>query len=129
MFAFRTAGNITLRKVGRYVIGISAFGIGVSFTIGKVFAYERKLDWEKFMAKPLTDIEELERNSGSMRSRMELMILSTQAEICKNLSSIDGQEFRVDRWERKQGGGGISCVIQDGNSCGYAWIFSNFLEI
>ena len=25
-----------------------------------------------------------------------------------------GKKFRVDRWLRKEGGGGITCVLQDG---------------
>ena len=114
MFAFRAVASISIRKAGKYLIGFSAFGIGASFTIGTVAAYERKLDWSSFMAKPLTAIEELEMNSESMRTRMELMILGIQTEVCKKISAIDGQKFRIDRWERKEGGGGISCVIQDG---------------
>ena len=77
------------------------------------------------MAKPLTAIEELEMKSENMRTRMELMVLGIQAEVCKKISAIDGQKFRIDRWERK-GGGGILCVIQDGEllaSCYYYYYY------
>ena len=26
-----------------------------------------------------------------------------------------GQKFRVDRWTREEGGGGVTCIIQDGH--------------
>ncbi|PVD28601.1 hypothetical protein C0Q70_11194 [Pomacea canaliculata] len=50
------------------------------------------------MAQPLTDVEKLE-----------------QAEFCKALEEQDGEKkFQVDKWYRKEGGGGITCVLQDG---------------
>ncbi|EDO41336.1 predicted protein [Nematostella vectensis] len=66
------------------------------------------------MGKPLTDIKTLEKNKDSMRTKMEVMILKAQGEICRKLSDLDGKKFQVDRWERQQGGGGMTCVIQDG---------------
>ena len=75
------------------------------------------VDSSKFMAEPLTVPSTLWNNLNHMKSRMEVMILGVQADICRTLAAIDGQEFRVDRWLRKEGGGGISCVLQDGKSC------------
>ncbi|XP_061682174.1 oxygen-dependent coproporphyrinogen-III oxidase, mitochondrial isoform X2 [Syngnathoides biaculeatus] len=51
---------------------------------------------------------------GEMCTRMEMLIMDTQAEFCKALQEVDGGTFKVDRWERTEGGGGISCVMQDG---------------
>jgi Coproporphyrinogen III oxidase len=39
-----------------------------------------------------------------------------QAEFCRALEAEEDEEtkFIVDRWERSEGGGGITCVMQDG---------------
>ena len=50
----------------------------------------------------------------SMRLRMERFVKEKQAEIVQALEQIDGNHFRIDRWERKEGGEGVSCVLQDG---------------
>ncbi|KYO22353.1 oxygen-dependent coproporphyrinogen-III oxidase, mitochondrial [Alligator mississippiensis] len=51
-----------------------------------------------------------------MRSRVELLLMETQARVCRALAQLDGAAaFSVDSWERQEGGGGISCVLQDGN--------------
>ncbi|KAG8450297.1 hypothetical protein GDO86_002810 [Hymenochirus boettgeri] len=66
-----------------------------------------------FMAPPVTPLEGL--RSPDMKSRMELLIMETQAEVCRALAEVDGgASFIVDRWQREEGGGGISCVLQDG---------------
>ena len=49
-----------------------------------------------------------------MRLRMEALIKSEQEKIVQELEKIDGKRFRIDRWNRPAGGGGISCVLQDG---------------
>ncbi|KAG7230707.1 hypothetical protein INR49_019520 [Caranx melampygus] len=67
-----------------------------------------------FMSHPVTDISVLQGRKEEMRTRMEMLIMETQAEFCKALEEVDGGVFKVDRWERKEGGGGISCVMQDG---------------
>ncbi|XP_040897158.1 oxygen-dependent coproporphyrinogen-III oxidase, mitochondrial [Toxotes jaculatrix] len=67
-----------------------------------------------FMSPPVTDISVLQRMKGEMRTRMEILIMETQAEFCRALQKVDGGTFKVDRWDRKEGGGGISCVMQDG---------------
>lgn len=50
-----------------------------------------------------------------MRLRMEDFILKQQKIIVKELEKIDGKKFRVDTWSRDAGGGGVSCVLQEGN--------------
>uniref|UniRef100_A0AAQ6IJH5 Oxygen-dependent coproporphyrinogen-III oxidase, mitochondrial n=1 Tax=Anabas testudineus TaxID=64144 RepID=A0AAQ6IJH5_ANATE len=67
-----------------------------------------------FMCPPVTDISVLQGRKEDMRTRMEMLIMETQAEFCKALEKVDGGKFKVDRWERNEGGGGISCVMQDG---------------
>ncbi|KAK7889473.1 hypothetical protein WMY93_025033 [Mugilogobius chulae] len=67
-----------------------------------------------FMSPPVTDMNVLQSRKDEMRTRMEMLIMETQAEFCKALEEVDGSKFKVDRWERKEGGGGISCVMQDG---------------
>lgn len=36
------------------------------------------IDLSKYMAEPITDVKELERNKNDMKSRMELMIMKIQ---------------------------------------------------
>ncbi|XP_034035775.1 oxygen-dependent coproporphyrinogen-III oxidase, mitochondrial [Thalassophryne amazonica] len=68
----------------------------------------------RFMSPPVTDIGVLQERKEDIRTRMEMLIMETQAEFCRALEEVDGGTFQVDRWERKEGGGGISCVMQDG---------------
>ncbi|XP_041695889.1 oxygen-dependent coproporphyrinogen-III oxidase, mitochondrial isoform X1 [Coregonus clupeaformis] len=67
-----------------------------------------------FMAPPCTDVKVLQQRKEEMCTRMEMLIMDTQAEFCRALEEVDGGKFKVDKWERKEGGGGISCVLQDG---------------
>ena len=51
-----------------------------------------------------------------MRLRMEEMIKTRQRHIVSELEKLDpGHRFREDTWTRPTGGGGISCVLQDGS--------------
>nr|XP_028582464.1 oxygen-dependent coproporphyrinogen-III oxidase, mitochondrial [Podarcis muralis] len=78
-------------------------------------ADELALRCERFMAPPVSGLGELRDRRGAMRSRMELLIMETQSQVCSALAQVDrGAQFTVDRWERKEGGGGISCVLQNG---------------
>ena len=47
---------------------------------------------------------------------MESFIKEQQAQIVRELERIDGTRFRTDSWDRAEGGGGISCVMQEGNN-------------
>lgn len=53
--------------------------------------------------------------SSPMRLRMEKLIKQHQQKIIDELGRIDGKQFKTDTWSRPNGGGGISCVLQDGN--------------
>ena len=76
-----------------------------------------------WMAKPIT--RQAEIDSSSMRVRMERLCYDVQGTFCNALEKFETEEsggesstnsvgFRVDRWTREKGGGGISCVLQDG---------------
>lgn len=58
-----------------------------------------------FMCPPVTDISVLQGRKEDMRTRMEMLIMETQAEFCKALEKVDGGKFKVDRWERNEGEG------------------------
>lgn len=50
-----------------------------------------------------------------MRERMKQLVHAAQDQICAALSGLeDGCDFRIDTWTRPEGGGGRSCVLQDG---------------
>jgi len=49
-------------------------------------------------------------------NRVKQYLLDLQATICQRLADEDGQaEFIIDEWQRAEGGGGISRVINNGN--------------
>lgn len=52
-----------------------------------------------------------------MRLRMESFIQTQQKEIVQTLEKLDSEHrFVIDSWTRPNGGGGISCVLQDGKA-------------
>ena len=38
-----------------------------------------------------------------------------QQRIVAGLEEVDGKRFRRDEWHRAEGGGGLSCVLEEGN--------------
>merc|ERR1719322_565305 len=73
---------------------------------------------KKFMAATLTDPGLLEANKDKdMKAKMELMIMRVQKEFVDKLQAQELPEykFKVDRWTRPEGGGGITCVLQNGH--------------
>lgn len=56
-----------------------------------------------FMSAPVTDIGVLQKRKEEMSTKMEMLIMETQAEFCKALQEVDGGTFKVDRWDRKEG--------------------------
>ncbi|KAG7298910.1 hypothetical protein JYU34_017368 [Plutella xylostella] len=71
---------------------------------------------KKYMAEPITPVDQLTKNQADMKAQMELLIMRIQAEFCRALEAEEDKEakFKVDRWTRAEGGGGITCVLQDG---------------
>ncbi|MFN8672493.1 MAG: oxygen-dependent coproporphyrinogen oxidase [Candidatus Sericytochromatia bacterium] len=50
------------------------------------------------------------------KRNVEEFFRNLQSDICKKLEKADGLgKFSTDTWKREEGGGGISCVIKDGN--------------
>lgn len=41
-------------------------------------------------------------------------LLDLQDKICRELEAVDGERFREDRWQREEGGGGRSRVLEQG---------------
>mmetsp|Transcript_10171 Transcript_10171/g.25353 ORF Transcript_10171/g.25353 Transcript_10171/m.25353 type:complete len:369 (-) Transcript_10171:747-1853(-) len=55
-------------------------------------------------------------DQGTIRQKMEEMIRNAQDSICAAIEEVDGGgKFRTDAWQRAEGGGGISKVMQQGN--------------
>lgn len=95
-----------LTKLGKY---------GTVFTAGlALFSTKNTIDTKDFMAVPITPLEKLSESPDNMKTKMELMIMKVQSDVCKALEIEDTVKFKVDRWERKEGGGGITCVLQNG---------------
>lgn len=75
------------------------------------------------MAAPVTPLEEFESRSNEMRTRVEMLVMQVQAEFCRALEKEEEEKegchkrhrFTVDKWRREEGGGGITCVLQDGD--------------
>ena len=49
-----------------------------------------------------------------MRQSMERLVRRVQEEICDAVSALEGRAFLRDEWVREGGGGGVTCVLQDG---------------
>lgn len=103
------------RCVEPFLVGT---GLATFMTLTQVqMEAKRKLSTSQFMADPITNVEQLMSKEHDMRTKMELMIMRAQADFCRALENEEnfGRKFIVDRWERKEGGGGVTCVLQDGD--------------
>ncbi|NP_001191537.1 coproporphirynogen oxidase [Aplysia californica] len=73
---------------------------------------------DSWMSEPITSLDELKQNGDDMKCKMEAMIMRIQSEFVHAVEKEEleegGKKFLVDRWLREQGGGGITCVLQDG---------------
>ena len=47
--------------------------------------------------------------------RVKEFLLDLQQLIVERMQQIDGKTFRRDGWERPEGGGGLSCLVEEGN--------------
>lgn len=47
--------------------------------------------------------------------RVKEFLINLQDNIVKGLEQVDGKAFRRDQWDRPEGGGGMSSVIEEGN--------------
>lgn len=88
---------------------------GTAFTASlTLFSAKNPIDTKSFMALPVTPLDHLAQRPDDMKTKMELMIMKIQGDVCKALESEDVVKFKVDRWERQEGGGGVTCVLQNG---------------
>ncbi|EDW77414.1 uncharacterized protein Dwil_GK18283 [Drosophila willistoni] len=107
--------------VGGFMLASSGFATLITYANAAApddaSKVKRKLNVNRFMAEPITDANVLLEDPDNMRHRVELLIMEIQAEFCRSLETeeMNGQKFIVDRWQRKEGGGGITCVLQDGD--------------
>ncbi|RYP91197.1 hypothetical protein DL770_002674 [Monosporascus sp. CRB-9-2] len=78
-------------------------------------------DTVKLEPRSLAEFDErMKREQGiddqsPMRLRMEKFIREQQEAIVFALEQVDGKRFQQDTWTRPNGGGGLSCVLQEGN--------------
>lgn len=81
--------------------------------------WKRDPEESGWMAEPVSGFAAMDEPK-EMRLRMEKMCLDLQYKLCKALERFEADagdqpaKFKVDGWHRKEGGGGISCVLQDG---------------
>ncbi|PKS13092.1 hypothetical protein jhhlp_000433 [Lomentospora prolificans] len=95
-------------------------GAAVSAVIALTMATQEpaKLDVKKLKLAERDDEAKAQKvvdESSPMRLRMEKFIKEQQQAIVAGLEELDGEKFRTDEWKRPGGGGGITCVLQDGN--------------
>lgn len=78
---------------------------------------DKTFNVSKYMAAPVTPVAHLLANPNDQKTKMELFIMQVQSDFVKALEGAEnfGRRFHVDRWERPEGGGGITCVLQDGD--------------
>ena len=100
-----------------YVASVFArrFSIFGCAAVATTWFFSQNRHDSNYMATPITD-EKLLVKPEKMVLKMEKMCMDLQNNLCRELESVEtsNQKFKADRWLRKQGGGGISCVLQDG---------------
>jgi len=73
------------------------------------------LELSDALTNTITDEAILLENQNLMRTKMEVFVTNLQGQLIQKLQEIEPEsKFIVDRWNRKQGGGGITCITQDG---------------
>ncbi len=106
-----------------------AFSLGLwSSSKDEPNEYNQRYD---FMAEPISPELSKLIHSGSlkkspMKSQFETFCMQVQAEFCRALEEMEAKysdevdeskvaRFKVDRWLRPEGGGGITCILQEGS--------------
>lgn len=93
-------------------------GVATYFSVSYVLLEpKRKFNFKQYLTEPITDVNKLTANPDDMKTRMELFIMKVQTDFVRSLENEEnfGKRFIVDRWLRNEGGGGITCVLQDGD--------------
>ena len=97
-------------------VGATSFGALFGLLGSKREPNPEDFQW---MAEPLSGYGALQGNLFESRLKMEKLCMNLQHAFCRELEKFEGQDgkkFEVDRWMRKEGGGGITCVLQDGKT-------------
>ncbi|CAH8644642.1 unnamed protein product [Schistosoma rodhaini] len=118
-----------------YALGASAFFIGSRWAladtgivglINKPFSVScasipfvtkfPEINLKNWMCLPVSSVDQLQLSDECYRSKMEVLCMELQGRLCKEIEKIDRKaKFKVDKWERRAGGGGISCVLENGD--------------
>ena len=108
--AVRAASSSSRRRL-LWGSSVCFSGLAVAFTLDK----PTSCTWK---AEPISGVKALRGAPSEMRLRMEKLCMDLQGQLCAELERFESgdKKFRVDRWTREEGGGGISCVLQDGES-------------
>lgn len=78
---------------------------------------KNEIDLSEVLEGTISDEKEIIDNKDKMRYKMEAYITNLQGQIIKQLKAEEPEtEFKVDKWARKEGGGGITCITQDGKT-------------
>ncbi|KAH6688394.1 coproporphyrinogen III oxidase [Plectosphaerella plurivora] len=116
-FSSSTSAPRKLPYTPNYTL-ISAVALGLAGTV----AYNMAVSDPVLLDPPtLAEMDALAKRESEitldspMRLRMEKFIKEQQLAIVAELERVDGKRFRRDEWQRAEGGGGITCVLQDGN--------------
>nr|CAG4649261.1 EOG090X04L5 [Scapholeberis mucronata]SVE93563.1 EOG090X04L5 [Scapholeberis mucronata] len=128
MRAMRTLSTLATlngrnRKILFKLVGI---GLGATTLTSVVTAGSNNIsnlpeslyDVSDFMTEPVTPKSTLTKNKDDMKVKMELFIMKIQADFCRALENEEdpNSKFLVDRWTRSEGGGGVTCVLQNGKT-------------
>lgn len=89
----------------------------MSVTSAQAVPATKKFNHSLYLTEPITSVDHLMNTADDMKSRMELFVMKVQADFVRSLEAEEnfGKKFHIDRWLRKEGGGGITCVLQDGD--------------
>lgn len=101
-------------------LGLGAASFTTALAAGSNYAnvVDPTYDVSKFMAEPLTPRSTLVKDKDDIKVKMELFIMKIQADFCRALENEEdpSSKFFVDRWTRSEGGGGVTCVLQNGKT-------------
>eukprot|EP00118_Oscarella_pearsei_P007874 m.39566 g.39566 ORF g.39566 m.39566 type:complete len:403 (+) comp32759_c0_seq2:43-1251(+) len=112
--AFKQVKSSYKRSVLVGVVSAGCLSFLVYKTTASCLDAGEALSCNLYMADPITSLDEISKKKEDMKFKMELFCLKLQRQVCHALEEIDGSKFMVDKWSRKEGGGGVSCVLQDG---------------
>ena len=71
---------------------------------------------DECMEEPISGYDTLSGHLLETRLLMENLCMKIQYKFCKELEKFEDKKFTTDRWTRREGGGGITCVLQDGKT-------------